>query len=177
MFNLLPREEREVLRSEYHARQYVVYAGVLAFLGIVSVGLLLPSYITYVTTDLLLKSEQRAIRDAEPSEEKDTREIVARGTAIALQMKTFDTVQHSPTLDKLLERIVPGIRLAHVTFVTQPDKRIQIDMEGTAATRESLRAFDASLGRDNVFTGVDIPLSSYTRETNIPFSITFFALR
>lgn len=177
MFNLLPREEREVLRSEYHARQYVVYAGVVAFLGMVSVGLLLPSYITYVTTHLLLKSEQRAIRAAEPSEEKDTREIVARGNAIALQMKAFDAVQHSPTLDKLLSRVVPGIRLSNVTILTQPDKRIQLDVDGVAATRESLRAFDASLTRDNVFTGVDIPLSSYTRDTNIPFSITFFATR
>ena len=63
--------------------------------------------------------------------------------------------------------------LTGLTYTSVPDSgTAQIDVSGVATSRESILAFADSLRKAPDVTAVDVPITNFIKESNLPFGIT-----
>ncbi|MGE5540867.1 MAG: hypothetical protein ACM3TU_01105 [Bacillota bacterium] len=173
--NLLPPERLKAQRQEYFIRLATVSIFMLSFVLIASGVLLAPSY-------LFLHQEMQG-REAHIQEldarlnaiggEAATKRLAAVATNAMYIARLASTTTSTAAIRTVLDIPRPGITISGFTF-TAPiqDGKTTMMITGTAATRESLRSYALTLGQQPFISGVDLPISAYAKEADIPFSIT-----
>lgn len=173
--NLLPPERRRALLREYRFRVATLALGFLSMVVVVHGILLAPSYL-YMTERSAI-AEQRLAELSERRAVSGFEDLSARITAFTERAEHVRTLAQTASAADAVRSIldVPrkGILVSSFTY-TPPALDGQggrMTISGSAATRESLRAFDSSLGKLEHVSSTDLPLSAYAKETDIPFSI------
>jgi len=75
---------------------------------------------------------------------------------------TAENTQGSPTLNKIIERLPPDIRLT--SFIKQPH---QVEISGTCTSEQSIAQFIANLKADPEFTAIGISSLENLEDSNI----------
>lgn len=174
--NLLPPERRRALARDYVFRLGAVALILLALLVVAHGVMLAPSYlfmqerIAIAEVRLAELSERRAVSGFE--------DLSARIAAFSAQADLVKNLADAPSSADAVRAVLDlprrGILIDAFTYAAPgPDgKDGKMTVAGTAATREALRAFDASLNGLPIVESTDLPLSAYAKETDIPFTIT-----
>lgn len=171
MPRILTTRSNKILKREYRLRFFVaLLVTTLCALTLFGVALI-PSYV-------LLDSYEAAYTSANFAKEHEEVERLNKeySSKLAVTHELSQKVSiaksgHMSVLDTVFLYGGEGIRLNSIEVSgTAP---ITVSIRGEAATRSALLALDERFGRDRRFTGFDLPIDTLTKQTQIPFNVTF----
>ncbi len=177
MLNLLPEEHKKKIVGEYTKRVWTVVLGGMIGLVFISGIFFLPVYLMSrgVYTEAL--KAQVDIDNRIAASEKN-----AGGGSIKDVQGTINALDHfnRPSAASVLIQAVvldkpAGIILGHIVYTPSNTSPSTLDVSGKAATRSSLVNFSERLKADGSFGSVYIPISSFTKEKDIAFTVKLVA--
>lgn len=175
LINLLPKENVRLFRRAYFYRLATIAALSGTFIFLVSALLLFPSYLL---THNQVKLETAAVAELNKTiNSSEGQASAARVTALRESIARLELLKTAPKGSALLRGILavshPGITLNSFN-VTPPVQAVpgKVILSGTATTRDALRMYTVELGKLSYVSTVDLPISVYAKETDIPFTIT-----
>ncbi|MDQ3077076.1 MAG: hypothetical protein M3Q63_03455 [bacterium] len=171
MINLLPDSEKNIIRTEYRLRIIaVVFVGIF-ITALVTIVFLLPSYILVVFKNKT--SEQ--LMNKTPTTEIDQEDFVSRlknAKILALILKPSPTVVTMTDVVGIVNKYkTSNIAISSISYRKDNNVSPSIDIIGIAKTRQSLVGFTQLLQKEEQISTVDLPVSSFAKDTDIPFSI------
>lgn len=177
MLNLLPEQQKKKVVREYTKRIWtIVFEGVMG-VTIISAVFLLPVYLmSYGVYSAASKTkvdlEARIAESRRNSSEETIKDVY--GT-----ISILDKFKPSAEPGKLIESAISdkpaGISLDHISYTPSKDNPPVLDIYGQAKTRANLVTFSERLKINSNFSSVYIPISSFTKDRDIIFSIKLIA--
>lgn len=174
MLKFLLSTERHELRREYKFRVLNVLLVCLLVLAlIIAVSLFAPYTIVRLERNLI-NSELEVIKNSDVSKrradfEKDYKHLM-------IEYRIFSQEFLAPTdfFEVLLKNKTADVQINSYNFsrIEGEKLRIKIDLRGASKTRSALVDYIASLKQEKIFSKVELPITSLTKETDIPFSIS-----
>ena len=172
MLHLLTEEHRTKVAGEYKKRVTIIFLlGIFVIVLIVS-AFLLPIYITSYGRYSEVLMQQDALNSqttkADDSSSQSVKDMI--GSLQALHI--FDSQK---SVSGIIEHVVnarpTGVQIKGMVFSPSSDSSVTVDIAGRASARNSLVSFNENLKQDQVFSQVQIPLSSFAKEKDIDFSV------
>jgi Tfp pilus assembly protein PilN len=173
MFNLLPKAEKEAIRREYRMRLAVVILWFSFATLLIASFLLLPAFV------LSSAKEKAAVHrfatlsaEVESANGAKLRDLLAdTQSRLRFFSKKAPAARWHEILTQLVSLKPDGVSLMSVSFTDGENGSRRVTIAGTARNRTGLRAFAKSLERVSFFEKIDVPISNYTKDTDIEFSI------
>lgn len=168
--NLLPTEEKKIVKLEETRRLILFFAGGLVGVFIIGSALLSPSFLPLYLERSELERSLRLEEEARAALKVD--EVFGRihrfESAIS-SVRNFTRVspRASEILEELLAHAGSGIALDNVTV----KKGGETVLTGMAQGRRDLLQFEKNLRDSDKFQEISSPLSNIVRETNINFTL------
>lgn len=168
--NLLPTEDKKLVRLEEARRLILFFAGGLVVVFVVSSILLSPSF-------LPLFFERKELERSLRLEEEAGRALGVAGArtrlsdlrAVISSVKLFvsGTAGASQILEEFWQQSRDGVQLSNVTL----KKSGEAILTGTAQKRSDLLRFEKNLRDSGKFQDLSSPFSNIVREANINFTL------
>lgn len=165
------------MRREYFYRLGAVSFLVLTVLVVAHGIFLFPSY-QYLSQEISTKQRQIDILDKNLTASGE-KEVHAKLEALKKDATYLARLGSIPTASAAIKAVLalprPGIQLTGITYTPAGSRTAangKMALSGNASTREALRAYDLALASVSWISNVDLPISSYAKESNIPFVIT-----
>lgn len=175
LLNLLPSDRARRAKREYFIRLGVVSLFALTGVVIASGALLVPTYL-YVNQQTTMSEQRIAALDMElgATQGKETSQRLATlSTTAGYLARLATTTTATAALRGVLAAPHGGIILSGFTYSPPAGTaKGKMTLKGVAATRESLRAYNDALTALPFVSLVDLPISAYAKERDIPFVIT-----
>lgn len=173
--NILPETEKKSLRDGLKSRFVVVTLIFGACVFVLGIGALVPAY---VLTKDVLEIEQESLAKVEvPSQ--DLLELPTElGEKLLVYEKAVAQTSFITIVSQIVEEKPASVSVTAISFLR--DKEIDsrrgthISVSGIATSRSSLAAFESALSASNNFTSVTLPVSSLTRDKDLPFTLDIF---
>lgn len=172
MLNLLPKEQKKKIIREYWFRFWIV-AFALAFAGeIISLILLVPSYVTVKARTDILNSQSASLKAQSLTIESSNLDELVRKTNIYL-----DVLNSSSTpvgvISAIKNVVGTGGGAVQISglFYTINNGQQQIVVTGNAKSRQSLLDFAKKLKTQPGVISADLPVSDFAKAQDIDFSI------
>lgn len=173
MFNLLPESEKKRILKEYRLRKTTIILSFLFATGLISFIFLIPSYMLSSSRDKEVSNRIDAVRRSTIVGEAN--EINASLVDTNLKIQSLKIEENEVLIKDLFDRVLSkktdSIRIVDIQFRKKQTDGNEIELSGIARDRESLSAFIKSLEEEDLFLNVDIPVSSFAKETNANFSV------
>lgn len=177
--NLLPIIEKDNLKKGFNLRFIILLSVLVSVAFVLGIIMLSPAYFLIKGNRVLATS----INSVTENQDKEmVKEILELPTEIDVKLKFLQThIAAKKTTDsfsKVISNLPEKVSLNTISFKRnqgeKEKKGITISIFGIAADRESLVAFDAALKSSGAFSVIDIPVSSLTKDRNLPFSANLF---
>lgn len=174
--NLLPSSNARTLARRYFMRCATVFI-LLTTLAVIAHGIfLIPTYVYARGEVVREQTELDALTQKLASENgSDTGK---RTAAIQTDVQYLSRLDGRPTASGAIRAVLavahPGIHISGFT-ITAPattDAQMSMVISGVSDTRDALRSYVGALGQLPSISKADLPISTYAKETNIPFTIT-----
>lgn len=168
MFQLLPEQQKELLSREYYRRR--MRAGLVLGTGVLLVGCISLAPKVYVAY-----SKKAAIQVEENKQQVSYDTKAGAYQEIQRVKNLIDVVEKNSasSSSQIIRAIVAarpnGVRLSGFT-VAYGKEGGNVQVQGTAATREMLRTFIRNLDESGVFTKAVVPVSNFAQETDLVFT-------
>lgn len=174
MFNLLPEQEKKQIIGEYRARRTIVGLFFLFIVGLMSIIAIFPSFVLSGSRISGVETSLNNMKNSPIFKEEATlssKLSEANLKLVALRPPKRD-VDVSALFQAIVSRKKSTIRLTSFTYIsavgTTPGK---VSISGIAKSREDLSAFVEDLKKIPEFKSVNLPVSSFTKDSNADFSI------
>ena len=173
--NLLPSERSRAVRHEYFLRLATVALVFGIFLVAAHAALLLPAYLTLAdqiqTKEIELASRQTSL------DSREEQEVRARLSALEENATFIKSLANRPSGTAIVRTLlsVPhsGISITGFTYAAPKDGSAgRFILTGTATHRDNLRSYVFALNELPYVDKAELPYSAYTKETEVPFTIT-----
>ncbi|MBP9763339.1 MAG: hypothetical protein KBD10_01165 [Candidatus Pacebacteria bacterium] len=171
MLKLLLNKENKEIKREYAIRFAILFlfglSGVL-FLFLIS---LIPAYFLLKVDQKVLTQELSVAQDSGLN--ADRKRLKEKLSSLQQTLNIVDTPNNdiSYYIQKITERQPRDINILSINIENKSEKRF-IVMQGVANSRSGLSSFVKTLEDVTEFESVVLPFSSFTKETEIPFSVT-----
>lgn len=173
--NLLPSHRKRFLAREYLFRLGVVVVWLFVVLVLIHGLLLIPTYL-YVHQQMSAREAQLVTLQTAQSGATE-QELKSRVEALQTRAKQLAALGTQSSASGAIRAVLlaprPGIRMHGFTYApgtTAAAHRMTIN--GTAATRESLRQYLQTLDALPYITTAELPISAYAEVSDISFTIT-----
>lgn len=175
MLHLLTDSQKKKVIKEYRLRLTTVICWLIIFVSLVGVTLLLPSYLTAVGKVNIIKAENQ-------SKENSVKEMKAQNfndkikqVDSSLEALGVSISIPSPreTYDKIVGSLPQGVFLNRYTYSLVNDNSASISIDGTAIDRDSLAELQNRLKLNKEFSGINIPITGFTKKKDLNFSLKF----
>ena len=176
MHNLLPFEEKKKIRTAYRFRLGVVAISAIVLIMGINLVLLIPSYMLALSKHDLVAKE---VADLE-TQQSSLKEAKEFDVQIKLVNKKIDNFLES---GEKVSRLVPSevltkimgvkgamIKIQNITYDSS-GKQERLVLSGKANNRDGLASFVEDLKKTQIFTSVELPISSYVKSVDIDFSV------
>ena len=173
ILNLLPPQEKEMIRLSRINRLIIFYSGAIFVLLVIFIILLL-------VTLFFLTIQLKAIEKLVVLEEKSAPSLAMRNlekeiTLINQKLKMIDKIQtdsipYSIILEDLAKMIPLGVQLFSFSFDSQTKKA---NLIGYAPERDQVLALKESLEKFEKFNQVESPISNLLKARDIDFRFSF----
>lgn len=177
MINLLPVEEKQKIRNLYRLRAAIVSLCMFSILLIaMSLGLT-PSYLSARIRHQALSLEVSGSQDDGAKKAELLAKAEAANQTVSILLAGRRTRPPSEHIRAILSKKVAGIRIGDIGYTSSTraespeDVRILLTLSGVASTRETLLLFAKTLESDKMFSSVDLPISNFVKNQNLPFTI------
>jgi Tfp pilus assembly protein PilN len=173
MFNLLTIEEKKLLRKEYRQRKISVFAWVMFLVAVGAIAMLAPSYIVSKYRLFMVKQEADIVTASIQGDAKSIEQSVEQSEKISQRISTVSTVAPSVWLEQINSVRPGGVSVEMFNFTSAANNTFNVEIQGMAKTRNGLLAFERALKNVAHFSNVTVPIALYTKESNIPFTVSF----
>jgi hypothetical protein len=170
--SFLPQYEQKILKHGYRVHLIVAILFLLSGVGIMGIIFLFPAYV-YVSMDrenqntLLISSKKRIDTAGIVDYEKDFK------LDLVLLNTVSDVVKRIQSSD-LIEKVVSvrsSVKITSIAIVSVSTTTAKIIVQGVSPTRESLLLFKGYLEKLAPDNKVELPLSEFTKNKDITFSL------
>jgi len=177
MINLLPEEEKILIKREYTRRLAVIIGIFLFILFCSAVIFLLPSYLPLSSQKQSFENQLNTVKQGLSREKADEIESSIRGLNNKLAFfsrRGENARQISVLISQILSVKSPSIKLFTFTYQkgTQEKKNEQMLIQGNATTRNAFLAFAKALETINGVGEVQSPPANLTKDENVEFNLT-----
>lgn len=170
MINLLPDTEKEFIRKEYRLR---VIAVILTFILVtILIGgiLLIPSYVLTVYKAKVAENSSRAA--AGKTEVSSTEKLQIAQKAVTILKPEEVLFQPSTIIALLFKTKNSGISIISISYSKKGKDPLKVNVIGVATTRQALVDFMTAVKAEQGIVSADIPVATFAKDTNIPFTMT-----
>lgn len=177
--NLLPKIERENLAKGLKLRFVIMFLFLLSasfWVGFIS---LLPSY--FLTSGYFSSNAESAFLLKYKDDESVKsilnlpQEINSKLNFLQLILKEQTPASYFSKISNLLPK---GVKINSISFAKDQNFKGKVGtiilISGIAGSRDSLISFTEALEESNLFSLVEVPVSSLTKNRDLPFSIDIF---
>lgn len=179
MINLLPKAEKEFLKKGLKLRFVIVASFLLTTIFLLGLIMLLPAY--FLASGFFSKTASDGYL-LELKNDDLTKEILNLPTEISTKLNIFqlnsNDISASGYLSKIVGFLPSGVRLNSLSFSKNQNYKGKVGtmilIGGVAVNRDSLVSFSTLLKESGLFLAVEVPVSSLTKDKNLPFSINAF---
>ncbi len=174
LINILPSDEKKLIRKEYRLRLSSICLFFLATLFVIATFLLVPLYVSsQYKLDALTKNLNSLDKNNIDTSLADYKKLVLDVNSTLAILEKGQTSRSAPA--DMIERIVvsrpKGIRFSQIVYTVVSPEVSTLRINGTASDRASLRALETTLESDPQVKKVILPVSSFTKRTDIGFNI------
>jgi zona occludens toxin (predicted ATPase) len=172
---LLPPKTVKSLKTEYHVRFFVVLLFFISFAVLVATVFLFPSY---MLSSLAEKSATANAQSAAGGIATDTAAVTA-GLSSAGSLVSAMSSSVSPSLSPIVLRMAAlrprGISITSFDISYDGSALSTLTIDGMADTRSDLVTFKNIIEGNQVFSGVEVPISDLAPASHIQFSMSVSA--
>lgn len=172
MLNLLPKDQKEKISREYKMRFFVVASALALVAEIISLILLVPSYLTTQTRLNVLNSESVSVKvqnlTAESSSLANT--VQQTNNYLSVLISSSTPVGVVASLENIIAVRGSAVRIGGFFYRTNNGQQ-QIVVSGNANTRKSLLEFANKLKNQPGVISADLPVSDFAQAQDIDFSV------
>jgi len=172
--NLLPPERQRALSRNYFLRLTVVMVLIASTLSLVSMALLIPTYV-FLTGSANTKKAHLASIDSTLSSSEEV-SFSGRLTVLGRNVAVLSTLAHTPSPSSIIRKTLTishsGIALTGFVYTPAEGARPgTLDVSGSAETRTALRNYQLALQGALFVRSAELPVSAYAEDSNIAFTI------
>lgn len=167
MTNLLPQPAIKRIRKERTMRFFIVLFFILAFVGLVTFLMSLPTFLLLNYQKVENSSDSSLFTAIRSQRAAAERELTTTRKVIAHLSEENKTKNHSSLIDNLDE--ISGTEVFIEQFIF--DDKGKLTLNGGATTRASLSGFRDRVEASKLFKKVDLPLSNLADEVEPEFSM------
>ncbi len=175
MFNLLPFAQKKEIKREYHRRIFIVALLHVIFAEVILIALLVPAIILERSREVEFKTQLEHLNLLTAEEQKGSFATFLKETTEKLaELSPEKNSTHPSDAVLLIARMrTEGIRISAIEYQAGDNfKKGTLRVDGKAVSREALLSFRKALEQQShLFTKVDLPISNFALEKDIPFSI------
>lgn len=173
MFTLLPEKDMEIITREYRMRITAVSLVLLVIATVLAMVLLMPSFVLISSRQKIVTEKLSAITESQKKLLAGDPEIVARDSKelMATVSTRLKSIRFSEIFDRIIDHRTTGVRITSLNASIH-DGLPTIVVSGVASTRQTLSAFVKKLEADNAFSSISIPVSNFTKATNLEFAVS-----
>lgn len=174
MLDLLPQKDKEKIKREYLLRRWSLFLVFMSLLGFISLVFLAPAYaVVYLEKQQL---EEGLWKTRSSTDELVESKIFGETSAVSEDLNLLLPHTKDIFVIDIIKMILDNKpdELSLTSFAVQKDpynKRFSASVSGKASTRAVLLDFSERLKNKDHIIEVDIPLASFTQETNLEFSM------
>lgn len=170
MLNLLPEQDKAIIRKEYKLRLLIVLFGALAILLLASAIFLSPVYVALTSRNAMLQNDYVSVSMAALQTDAGVQETIDRGVRLVQALSApADAIDPVDLIAKVIEAKSGSVKLTSIVFSTRNGGAMQL--QGTSLSREALRDYTKSLQLIPAVKEINLPISNFARESNIPFTM------
>jgi hypothetical protein len=174
MFNLLPEPEKKQILSEYNLRRNILMLIFLFVVGLIAVISIFPSYLLSSSKILEAQDGVSSIRNSNVFKEEES--LNAELAQTNLKLSALQPLAGERYVSELFNAVITerssGIRMNGLQYKRGDDKKGgYLSVSGVAQDRENLSQFVTALGKNSLFSKVDLPVSNFTKDRNADFTL------
>jgi len=169
MLNILPTKLKKDLQIEYAKRRAIAWLVGLCIVEISFLIFLLPGYISLTYGNKSLATELTPYSQTTPVSST----IQTTNAMLKVLVNHLPYAVH-PLVANIISLQGSSISLSDIMYAH--GVKDTITLQGSASDRASLLAFTKRLEADPHFESVNLPVSSFAKDTNINFSVSMVAL-
>ena len=175
MLHLLTENQKHKVIREYRMRLSIIVCGAIVLSSVTGFILLLPSYLSAIgKVDSIRrnnKEKEDSISNLSAQNFDDKIKNVDSNLA-ALKM-TINIISPRDVYSKITSALPNGVSIIKYSYSLVDTDNAVIDIDGVSKDRESLVTFQNNLKTNPEFSGVEIPLDSFAKKSNLSFTIKF----
>jgi stage V sporulation protein SpoVS len=176
MLNLLPKVEKKKITREYRVR-FLVVAFSLCLAGeVISLILLVPSYLTAWTRLYGLNSQSASLKAQNVTSEITQLSATIKKTSDYLNALSASSTPSNVagTIKNIVVTKGSSVKINNLVYGKQGTQQ-QVVVYGIANTRQSLLDFIKDLKAQPGIISADLPVSDFAQSKDINFSVTVLA--
>ena len=173
LHTLLPLSERKALKAEYRVRMAIVLCFMLCLAGIIGIASLFPAFIRASTEEKTALNTIASLKKDKDQSGLSKIESDFSNSAVLLSALAKDSAE--PQLDSLIQKIVSmrgPLVINSISLSSQSAGSVDVVLQGTAPTRDSLTTFKGKLESAAPGNKVDLPVDELRSPSNVQFSLT-----
>lgn len=176
MINVLPQNEKILLRKEYIKRLITLSLFIFSVLGFLASFLLMPSYV--LSNNKVSTLEIQLKRYNESNTDKTEGSLTKIITEINQDLAILNKDASKPVsftedvLAVVLSSKPKNIKLANLSYFVNEFGKKNLEINGQAPDRATLRLFEDTLKANSRVESTNLPASNFTKRTNIDFVLT-----
>jgi hypothetical protein len=172
LHTLIPTIERARLLREYRVRAAIVLCFMLSISVVMGIATLVPSFLRASAQEREQLGIAAMLKKAQDTSgaNKIANELAVDNTIVGIFADQSTSIRFS----QIVERLVAArgaVTISSITLKTSSPKAVSISLNGTAATRDQLLAYKATLESLVMGTKVDLPISYLAKSTNVGFTM------
>lgn len=172
MFTLLSAQHKKYMMRQYRLRLLSVIVLLASATLVISIVLLIPSYITLrVERDRLNVENEIQSKDIKKQNAKDLVHTLDEIKSMS-SLVSVESTEIFEALKLVLNAKSPGIAITSANYTRGAPAPSTLSLSGTASFRSDLIEFSRRLDREKLFTSIDLPISNLAKETDVKFTLT-----
>jgi Fimbrial assembly protein (PilN) len=176
MINLIPKEEKKRMLVDFYCRFAVLLLLMGSFSVFVASITILPAY--------FFSSMKNSVASLKLNTQKGKPLPVSDGQSLSevkdinKKLEIVENAEESKFLvsEKIISAIIlektPNIKITQIVYTNNPEADKNVNILGTASSRETLLSFQQSLEDSPAFKNVNLPISNFIKGSNIQFNLS-----
>lgn len=174
MINVLPENEKVLLRKEYRIRLVTVVLFIVSILLVGGLLLLTPFYI--LAQDKITALEIRLKQYNQSRSDSSTDDLTKIISEINQNLELLNSEPPKTgivenVLNPILSARPVNIKISRIFYSIKTDGKRMVELNGVAVDRTALRNFEDSLKKNPNIESTKLPVSNFTKKSDIDFSI------
>jgi hypothetical protein len=179
MLHLLTESQKNKVTKEYKMRLVIVVSWMIIFISLTGMALTLPIYLISVSKINHIKNDNQSKENSTKAlRDQNFQDKIKQVNSSLGALKMFVGVP-SPrnTYLKIVDSLPEGVYIDRYTYGLIDDSSASISISGVAPDRERLLELQNKLKSNSEFSGINIPITGFTKKKDLSFSLNFNLIR